>query len=123
MHDQNDIAVDPESLKPTLEIALVIDKSVGAVRRGTRITHTNIIRSETTTKREQVRNDVPPQIGRRGSAVQEHDRVARTNINISHWNAVNINILPVGDLFSGNLRVSHSGYLSCAAKSFNTCKH
>ena len=60
----------------------MVDEAVGAARRPPRLAHTDQIGSKTATEHVDMRDDVAPEVGRRGIAVQEDDRLARARVDV-----------------------------------------
>ena len=54
----------------------MVDEAITAVRRGPGIAHADIVRRQAAPVRQEMRNDVAPEIGRRRIAMQEDDRIA-----------------------------------------------
>ena len=76
MHYQDHVAVHSHRVEPGIQVPLVIGKTVGPVRREPGIAHAHTIRREAASVRQQVRDDVAPNIRRRGIVVQEDDGVS-----------------------------------------------
>ena len=102
MHDEDHVALDPDRLEPGVEVALVIGEAITAVRCRTRIAHADIVRRQAAAEGQQMRDDVSPQVGRRGVAVQEHDRIARAGVDIGHLRAKHGQVFPIGNVFGGD---------------------
>ncbi len=62
MHDEDDIPIDSNCIKPGVQIALMIDEAVGAVRGSAGIAHADVVRRKTPPEWQQVGDYVSPQI-------------------------------------------------------------
>src|SRR5215472_6440973 len=82
--DQCDVVGQVQGLKPGVEIARVVHKPIGLRWRFTGLAHPHQVRSQAAAKLAEMRDDVPPKIGRCGIAVQEDDRVSLAGIDITH---------------------------------------
>src|SRR5712692_4941243 len=84
MHNERDSAVQSQCIKPGIEVTSVIDEAIGVMWCLPRTAHAYQVRSQATPIPLQVRNDVTPEIGRRGIPVQEDNRVACPGIDVGH---------------------------------------
>jgi hypothetical protein len=107
MENQDHVSVDPERLNPGVEVSLVIDEAVAAVRGRPGIAHADIVARQATSERQQVGDDVSPQVGRCGIVMQEDDRVAPADIDIGHLRAEHRHVFPIGDVFGRNGGLGH----------------
>src|SRR5215475_4202779 len=102
MQDEDHIAVNPEGLEPGVEVALVIREAIAAVRRRPRIAHAGKVRGEAAAERQEMGNDVPPEIGRRWIAVQKYYRIASASLGISNLRVQQWHVFPVGYVLGGD---------------------
>jgi hypothetical protein len=83
--DERDVVVQAQRVEPGVEIAGVIGEAIGVRRRFARLAHADQVGRETASVAADIRNDVAPQIGRRGITVQEDDRVAFAGVHVTHF--------------------------------------
>ena len=102
MDYEDDILLDIERFEPGIQKPLMVDEAVIPFWRRSRIAHADIVRRQTAPERHEMRNDVPPKIGRRWVAVQKHDRIARADVDIGHLRAEYFDVFPVGNFLRGD---------------------
>ena len=88
MNHQGDVLrvlIQPNGVKPGVQIAGVVNKAVGAGGVLARIAHADQVGRQATRATFDLGNNVAPQIRRGGVAVQKHDRVAAAGIDIGHF--------------------------------------
>src|SRR5258708_352476 len=84
MHYEGHIPAQVQRVKPGIEITRVIDEAIGVIGSLPRATHAHQVRSQAAASPLKVRNDIAPQIGRRGVTVQEDDWITPPGIDITH---------------------------------------
>src|SRR5260370_5700399 len=84
MHHEGHIPAQVQRIKPGIEITRVIDEAIGVIGRLPRATHAHQVRSQATASPLKVRNNIAPQVGRRGVTVQEDNWITCPGIDISH---------------------------------------
>ncbi len=87
MHHKGDALLDAEQVKECIQVAAVLDEGVGvraAVGQLLRIAHADEIRRDTAAQSFQVRNDIAPEVGRGGIAMQEDNRIAASYLDVRH---------------------------------------
>lgn len=87
MQDKGDSLVDVEIFEQCIQVPPVLDEGIRAGTAGgqlLRVAHADEIGSNTASQFLQVRNHIPPEVGRRGIAMQEHDWVTGAYLDISH---------------------------------------
>ena len=99
MYDQDYVALDLKGLKPGIEVTLVICEPVSTIRRRSRIAHPDIVRRKTAPERQQIGNDVAPQVGRRGITVEKNDRIPVSDVHVGHLRSAQRYVFPVGNVF------------------------
>jgi len=107
VHDQDDVLLEPHRREQGIEVAAVIDEAVGAVGRVAGIAHADEIGGETASERQEIRNDVAPEIGRRRVAMEEDDRISLADIDIHHVGVEHRYALSVGDVFGRDGGLGH----------------
>jgi hypothetical protein len=89
--DEGDPALHTELVEQGVEVAAVVDVPVAA-RSGSgqlvRHTHADQVRRQAPATVRDPAEDVPPQVRRRGVAVQEHDGIAAPDLPIGHPESV-----------------------------------
>jgi hypothetical protein len=94
VQDQHDVARQFERFEPRVEVARVIGEPVGPIGGRARLTHADQIGRQAPPVFMEEGNDVPPEIGRRGVAVQEHDRVTGADVDVAHLGIENADAPP-----------------------------
>jgi hypothetical protein len=82
--DQRHLAFHRRSIKPRVEIADMVQEPIAVRSRLSRLPHANQIRRKTPAERRDKGNDVAPEIGPGGVAVQEHDWIALSDVYEGH---------------------------------------
>jgi hypothetical protein len=85
MPDQNHIFSQTESVKPSIEIARMVNEPVRLRRRFARLTHPDQIGSKTPTATTEMGKDVAPQIRGCRVSVKEDDRITGPRVDITHF--------------------------------------
>src|SRR5262249_17546957 len=85
MHNQYDVFGQSKSLEPSVKIARMIHEPVCVCRRLSRLTHPDQIGRETAAEFGYIGDDVAPEIGGGRIAMQEHDRLADANIDVTEF--------------------------------------
>ena len=97
--DEDDVLDHTELFQQRIEIEPMIDESIRAPRDLVGIPHADQIGRDGAGGRRDVRHDVPPQVGRRRVAMQEHDRIAFTGVNVGHHRVQYLEALPLVGVF------------------------
>ncbi|KAI0557372.1 Haloalkane dehalogenase [Gracilaria domingensis] len=87
MNDQSDVGLDLERLQQLVQKVGVfhIRVAVGSAEiELVRVAHADEIRRDQATTSFEMRHDVSPQIRGGGVSVQEHDRIAVSNLDVRH---------------------------------------
>jgi len=113
--DENHFLVERELLEPRVEIAPMIDEPVGAVRSRAGIAHADVVRRKAATERQQIRNDVAPEIGGCGVAVQKHDRITLADVDVGDVGIEHVDSLSVRCCFCRDHVAAHGCESSLAS--------
>ena len=81
MGDQGDVLGQAQGIEPRVQIACMVHETVGAVRGPIRRAHAQQVGGQAAGPAGHVGDDVAPQVGRGGVAVQKHHRVALAGID------------------------------------------
>ena len=84
VHDQGDLAREPERLEPGVEVSCVIREAVGAGGRPAGVAHADEVGRQATAMGLDEGDHVAPEIRRCWIAVQEHHRRTRPGVHIGH---------------------------------------
>src|SRR6266571_2084161 len=87
MQDKRDLLVYIELFEQRIQKAPVLDEGIRAGAAGgqlLRVAHADKIGRNTASQFLQMRKHITPEVGRRGIAVQEHDRGTFAYLDISH---------------------------------------
>jgi hypothetical protein len=112
MDDEDHVLRDTDGVEPGVQIALVVEEAIIAIGSSRGVAHAHVVRGEAAAVRQHVRDDVPPEIGRRRNPVEKHDRIAFADVDIRHAGSSQLDVLPVGQIFGGDLRSSHGDLAS-----------
>src|SRR5712671_4311939 len=94
MDDQGDVLKQAQLFEPRIEIPPMFEQRVAAragIWKLVGIAHADQVRGKAAAKADTVRDDVAPDVRAGWIPMQEHDRVARADIDIGHFPAVNLN--------------------------------
>jgi hypothetical protein len=84
MQDEDDRSRGHDLVKPSVYITDVVVKTAGSGRRIARASHADQIGREASAGILHVRNDIPPQVGRRRISMQKYDRRTMACIHKAH---------------------------------------
>ena len=95
MHHQRHRAVGQHRVEPGVQVAAVVSEAVGAAGGGVGLSHAHQVGSQAAGQGRHVRDDVAPQVGRRGVAVQENHGAAgrggrAAGVNVGHLDSANV---------------------------------
>src|SRR5262249_59490648 len=84
VYDQRDIAGESQGLEPRVQIQGVIDEPIRAAGCSPRFAHADEVRGQAPPVWLEGRDNVAPEVGRGGVAVQEHDRWSVAGLDEGH---------------------------------------
>jgi hypothetical protein len=91
MRDEGNIG-ETKGMQPGIDIGKMIDKTICNMRLPG-LPHANVIHRKTASVWFEMRDDIAPQIRRGGIAVEEHDGITGTRLQIVHLGVLHINHL------------------------------
>src|SRR5262249_54720247 len=95
MNDQGDVARQGQSVEPGIKVACMIKEPIGTHRRITRLPQAHQVRSQASAVFADIRNNVPPKVGRGWVTVQKDDRLPLADVNVAHLRVEHGNASPL----------------------------
>src|SRR5262249_19616599 len=85
VQDKDYVLLQGHNFEPPLQVAEVIHKPIGSRRRLSRVAHPNQVWSQTSPKSHQVRDHIPPQIGRSWISMEEDKGRPFAGVDVTHF--------------------------------------
>jgi hypothetical protein len=113
MNDEGDPLVQIQGLEQGVEVAAMLDEAIGAgatVRQLVGVAHADQVGGDAAASWLQVRQHVAPEVRRGGIAVQQHDGVALSHVDVRHLATED----PPPPLRVRKCRRDHDGFSLCS---------
>ena len=115
MDDEGELLCGEDGVQPGVEVLAVVDEAVGAVAGLAGVAHADQVGGEAASEGRDVRNDVAPEVGGGGVAVEEDDRLGRVavaGVDVGHLAVEDADRVTLVGIAGGDVRFGHGCALS-----------